>query len=260
MWQDTERRPEPPSDRLSGPSAEGANGPATDPAGEWLELGHSRPRRPIPWLRPALIGLAVAAIVALIGAGVVVVRPDWIARQATLTPDQVRAAVETLDLDERRLRSVFVDPETGGGPDECGALRGLVDVDGPDGLPSVEVIGRLPDDPARVTVSGVVLASPAAATELLAVIERALRNPICLESRELGRLVVDPWPQPDRRLGYLIGVPAGGTGAGETWWYRARVLRFGNTVSYLSAFGPTGAADVTTGLADALDRAYADQA
>jgi hypothetical protein len=207
-----------------------------------------------------LIGLSAAVILALVGAGVVVVRPIWIARQATLTLDQVRTAVGNLELDERRLRSVKVDPETGGGPDACGALRGLVDVDGPDGLSSIEMVGRLPDDQARVTVSGVVFPSPAAAAELLGLIEQALRNPICLESRELGRLVVDPWPQPDRRLGYLIGVPAGGNEAAETWWYRARVLRFGNTVSYVSSFGPTGAADVTAGLTDALDRAYADQA
>ncbi len=250
MWQDTERRPEPPSDRPAAGRSE--------PAGEWLELGGGRSRRPIPSLRPVLIGLAVAASVALIGAGAVVVRPIWIARQATLALDQVRAAVGTLDLDERRLRSVQVSPETGGDPDACGALRGLVDVDG--GLPGVELTGRVQEDTARVTVVGVVLPTPAAAVDLSAEIEGALRNPLCLESWELGRLAVDPWPQPDRRLGYLIGIPVGGTAAGDTWWYRVRVLRFGNTISYLSAFGPTGAADVTTELADALDRAYADQA
>ncbi|WP_161606148.1 hypothetical protein [Microlunatus speluncae] len=232
-----------------------------DETGEWLELGRRPPRlRDWRWLRPAVITMMAAVIVAVIAAGAIVVRPIWTAEQASLTQDQVRAALERLELENRRLRSMVAAPETSSGADACGALRGLVDVDGPGGLPGVEVTGRVPGDTARVTVSAVLFASPAAAAELFAQIEEALRNPLCLESWELGRLAVDPGPHPNRRLGYLIGMPVGGTGAGDTWWYRARVLRFGNTISYVSLFGPTGAADVTTGLTDALDRTYAELA
>lgn len=245
MAYDTERRPE----------------ASKDPAGEWLELGEQRPRRPAPrWLRPALIVLGGMIVLAMITAIMVVARPGWIARQSTLTLEQVRTALSTLALDDRRLRSVTVDPQSGGGPDACAVLRGLVDVDGPEGLPSVELTGRVPNDRARVTVAGVVFPNPAAAADHFDKVQGALRNPLCLESADLGRLVVDAGPQPDRRLGYLIGVPSGGNGSGDTWWYRARVLRFGNTINYVSSFGPTGAADVTTDLTDGLDRAYADLA
>lgn len=227
-------------------------GRAGEGSAEWLDLGRVRPpfwRR--PWFLPALAILLVAAL----AAGLLLARPHWQARNRQLDQAQVRAAVETLDLTELQVRLTEEAPLAGSPDDRCIALQAPIGRDRDGAVPSVEAAGRAADGRAWVTVVVLVLESPEVAGSRFGDAGSALVDESCRDT-PIGRLGVDPPPLPDRQLAYGIASGGGGGGA-DSWWYRVRVLRFGNTVSFLTTFGPVGSADVTAPLVDALDRALA---
>lgn len=221
-------------------------------AAEWLDLGPVRPpfwRR--WWFLPGLAILVIAALTV----GVVLARPYWQSRNRQLDQAQVRAAVESLDLTDLQVRLTTEAPLAGSPDDPCIALQAPIGRDRSGEVPSVEAAGRAADGRAWVTVVVLVLESPEVAGSRFGDAGTALVDESCRDT-PIGRLGVDPPPLPDRQLAYGIASGGGGGGA-DAWWYRVRVLRFGNTVSFLTTFGPVGSADVTGPLIDALDRALA---
>lgn len=225
--------------------------PGGGPA-EWLDLGRVRP--PL-WRRSWFVpGLAVLVVMVL-AIGVVLARPYWDSRNRQLDQAQVRAAVASLELAELEVRLTTEAPLAGSPDDPCIALQAPIGRDRSGEVPSVEAAGRAADGRAWVTVVVLVLGSPEVAGGRFGEAGTALADESCRDT-PIGRLGVDPPPLPDRQLAYGIASGAGG-GAADSWWYRVRVLRFGNTVSFLTTFGPVGSADVTGPLVEALDRAYA---
>ncbi|MFC7620559.1 hypothetical protein [Microlunatus sp. GCM10028923] len=217
---------------------------------DWLELGQVRPavwRR--PWFLPGLAILVIAAL----AIGVVLAAPYWASRNRQLDQAQVRAAVESLDLTDLEVRLTAEAPLAGPPDDPCIALQAPIGRARGSTVPSVEAAGRAADGRAWVTVVVLVLESPDVASSRFGDAGSALVDDSCRDT-PIGRLGVDPPPLPDRQLAY--GIASGG-GGGDSWWYRVRVLRFGNTVSFLTTFGPVGSADVTAPLVESLDRALA---
>lgn len=225
---------------------------------EWLDVGSRRPRRWRHWRRVVivLVGLMIMVLAALT---VINIRPYWLARNEQLDEARVRAALITLELDDLKLRSTMDALGFGSAAERCAVLQGPGGPHRrPNRVPAVEAAGRPRGEPAGVIVTVLIMDTSETAGNRFAEVEAALADQACLSSPTLGRVGVDPPPLPDRQLAYGIAVSTGtSAGGGESWWFRARVLRYGNTVSFLSSFGPVGSADVTTDLVEALDRALA---
>ncbi|GAB3741707.1 hypothetical protein [Microlunatus parietis] len=222
-------------------------------AAEWLDLGRAGRTRfwRRPWFLPGLAILVIAALTL----GAALAQPYWNSRNRQLDQAQVRAAVAALELTDLVVRLTSEAPLAGLADDPCIALQAPIGRAREGRVPSVEATGRAADGRAWVTVVVLVLESPEVAAGRFGDAGSALADESC-RNTPLGRLGIDPPPLPDRQLAYGIASGGGGGGA-DSWWYRVRVLRFGNTVSFLTTFGPVGSADVTAPLVESLDRALA---
>lgn len=220
-------------------------------SGEWLELGKRPSARAGP-NRRFVIGGVVVLIMVLIAGAVILSWPSWLASEKRLDRNRVSTALLSLDLTDPQRRWTIVGlgfTEPGGA---CAVLRGPESFDRAAGIPAVMVTGGIPNDRATATITTLILETPGAAGETFGQVAATLEDEKCLGYQHIGLIGVDPPPLPERQLAYRIAFSSG-----ETWWYRVRMLRYGNTISYLTSFGPTGSADVTTPLVEALDRALA---
>lgn len=223
---------------------------------EWLDVGPGGRRGSSRRRRSLLIAAVGLVIVVLVAGLVAVARPGWQARNQRLSEDQVRAALAGLDLADLRLRSIAVDLEEATPVNPCAPLTEPRSHHGPGGVRAVAGQGTVPADRSDVGVLVMLSDDPVETDERFAAIERALTDETCLEAWEVGRISVDPPPRVDRQLAWGVEITAGSFN-GERWWFRARVLRYGTTITVLSSFGPIGSADVTAPLVEALDRGYA---